>query len=433
MTAEIAIMNKTGVALAADSAVTIGGTKIYNSANKLFTLSKIHPVGIMVYGSAGFMEVPWENIIKSYRKKLNSKHFDTLKEYQEDFLNYIINDERYGLEEIEELVVSKSFSDYIKQILKMVEDDINKARHNQEDISDERVTDWLLNHIKQHTENLRQKSKKLLTFSYDEFNNKFSHTIKEVTEYLIIYDVPEFLEEELYKLAYELIRSDFFSSGSTGVVISGYGEEDIFPGLIEVKVEGFVFRELKYDIIKEQAINHLSGQGVGHASIVPFAQKEMVASFMRGVDPTIEDAFYDIIHELLISYPERLKEDIGVELTEDQVIKMEEMGNELYNKIEQIIGQFQRKKFVSPIIQIVRSLPKEELADMAEALVNLTSFKRRVSRDNETVGGPIDVAVITKGDGFIWIKRKHYFDPNLNYQFLQSYLRGVNNNDDTFE
>lgn len=47
---------------------------------------------------------------------------------------------------------------------------------------------------------------------------------------------------------------------------------------------------------------------------------------------------------------------------------------------------------------------KEELATVAETLVNLTSFKRRVSLDKETVGGPIDVAVISKGDGFIWEK-----------------------------
>ena len=51
MTAEIAIMNKTAIALAADSAVTIGrGKKIFNTVNKLFTLSKYHPVAIMIYG-----------------------------------------------------------------------------------------------------------------------------------------------------------------------------------------------------------------------------------------------------------------------------------------------------------------------------------------------------------------------------------------------
>lgn len=71
-----------------------------------------------------------------------------------------------------------------------------------------------------------------------------------------------------------------------------------------------------------------------------------------------------------------------------------------------------------PIMSVVASLPKEGLAEMAEALVNLTSFKRRVSPEAETVGGPIDVAIISKGDGFVWIKRKHYFASKLNHRYF---------------
>ena len=60
---------------------------------------------------------------------------------------------------------------------------------------------------------------------------------------------------------------------------------------------------------------------------------------------------------------------------------------------------------------------------MAESLVNLTSFKRKISTDAETVGGQIDVAVISKGDGFVWIKRKHYFDIGKNPQFVANYYQ----------
>ena len=60
---------------------------------------------------------------------------------------------------------------------------------------------------------------------------------------------------------------------------------------------------------------------------------------------------------------------------------------------------------------------------MAEALVNLTSVKRKMSLELETVGGPVDVAVISKGDGFVWISRKHYFRPELNPHFIQNYYR----------
>ena len=82
------------------------------------------------------------------------------------------------------------------------------------------------------------------------------------------------------------------------------------------------------------------------------------------------------------------------------------------------------RKFVGPVLDIVGDLPKDELAAMAESLVNLTSFKRRITAEAETVGGPIDVAVISKGDGFVWIKRKHYFQKDLNPAFFANYYRG---------
>jgi len=55
-------------------------------------------------------------------------------------------------------------------------------------------------------------------------------------------------------------------------------------------------------------------------------------------------------------------------------------------------------------------------------LINLTSFKMKFSVGTESVGGPVDVAAITKGDGFIWIKRKHYFEPALNPHFIAKIL-----------
>lgn len=45
MTAEVAILNKGAIALAADSRVTVGASanKTYDTVNKIFTLSKVHP------------------------------------------------------------------------------------------------------------------------------------------------------------------------------------------------------------------------------------------------------------------------------------------------------------------------------------------------------------------------------------------------------
>ena len=78
------------------------------------------------------------------------------------------------------------------------------------------------------------------------------------------------------------------------------------------------------------------------------------------------------------------------------------------------MDQYIREKYIDQLVQTVSYLSKEDLADMAESLVRMTSLKRHITSEEESVGGAVDVAVITKGDGFIWIKRKHYFTAELN-------------------
>jgi hypothetical protein len=92
MTAEVAVLNKSAVALAADSKVTIGAgspEKTYDSVNKIFTLSKIHPVGLMIYGNADFMQYPWETIVKSYRAKKGARSEPTIDRWAGDFIRYV--------------------------------------------------------------------------------------------------------------------------------------------------------------------------------------------------------------------------------------------------------------------------------------------------------------------------------------------------------
>lgn len=58
------------------------------------------------------------------------------------------------------------------------------------------------------------------------------------------------------------------------------------------------------------------------------------------------------------------------------------------------------------------------MAELAETLIALQSLKEKVTRPSETVGGPVDVAVITRSEGLVWVKRKHYFSPDLNPSFF---------------
>ncbi len=76
-----------------------------------------------------------------------------------------------------------------------------------------------------------------------------------------------------------------------------------------------------------------------------------------------------------------------------------------------------KKENYTPILQSIESMPNEEIAEMCESLIRITSLKRKISSDLESVGGPIDVAIISKGDGFIWKKNKNYINTELNPQF----------------
>ena len=96
MTAEVCVMNRLGIALAADSAVTLsssGEKKIYTSVDKLFNLSNFEPVGIMVYGNASYLELMWETVVKEYRRQLGAQRFDSLREHADDFLEFLENEE----------------------------------------------------------------------------------------------------------------------------------------------------------------------------------------------------------------------------------------------------------------------------------------------------------------------------------------------------
>ena len=74
-----------------------------------------------------------------------------------------------------------------------------------------------------------------------------------------------------------------------------------------------------------------------------------------------------------------------------------------------------------PLVNTIEHLGLSDMANVAESLVALTSLINRMSPKEESVGGPVDVAVISKGDGLIWIKRKHYFNPDFNAQFFNNY------------
>ena len=231
------------------------------------------------------------------------------------------------------------------------------------------------------------------------------------------------ISRKLGEIAVYALTKEEFWGGVAGVVIAGYGKRQIFPALEEFLVEGVFDKVLKFRSHRSAAISRENT-----ASIIPFAQSEMVVAFMEGVDPAYQDHINATVRKTLDTYGTTLLELLAPKGSRNrgkyrqQIAKANE---EIASNTAKEMGEFRDMQFAQPVVGIVSELPKSELAAMAESLVNLTSFRRHVTPDAETVGGPIDVAVISRGDGFVWIKRKHYFQAELNPSFLANYHREV--------
>ena len=128
MTAEISILNKNGIVLAADSAVTVnfgqGQAKTYNAVNKLFSLGNNHDIGIMIYGNAEFMEIPWEIIIKEFRNEHRETSFSELKDCANAFINFL-KDDRFRNNDISVKIVYQIIDLLLELLLNMSSKKIN--------------------------------------------------------------------------------------------------------------------------------------------------------------------------------------------------------------------------------------------------------------------------------------------------------------------
>jgi hypothetical protein len=427
MTAEIALLNKKAVAMASDSAVTIRNSnvapKIYTSVNKLFQLSKYHPVGVMIFGSAEFMGFPWEVIIKEYRKKLGNKQFSTIKDYGNNFISFLTNNDLFEIESQNSAVRYRSFS-FLKYFKNNIDEKIKISLKSKECISESDVIKLFRNEIKSTLEKFTKKKFILGFTSHDievilkKYKRSFNETIKKIFDKVPFSNIDR---ARIRKLLAILHTKDIFSDSFSGVVISGFGKKEIFPAIIEYNFDLVVNNKPKYRKRKEDSITHTKT-----AIISPFAQSEMVHLFVGGIDPNYDQYISNYFQQILKRLPEELVKiipeiDKGQEKT--LLDKLQNAYNILYEDIIRETSEYKQTHHVNPVLETVDSLPQIELGEMAEALVSLTSFKRKMSLESETVGGPIDVALITKGDGFVWIKRKHYFSPELNHHFFDNYYK----------
>ena len=415
MSAGICIMNKNAIALAADSAVTIGPhLAIHNSANKLFALSKVAPVGAIIYSNAEVMGIPVEILIKQYKRDLGQKAFDFLEEYVNDFISYLLfhfaeNEARYVNSVCLDFLngLNGDYAQSVSRKLDEVKRELTPAELAAVQQSVISATIEFIDHLP-------------LIPNFDITGyilSNYSGEIKEHISKMFPWIMGNVLDNLTAKVC-TIFNKDFFRSGYVGIAFAGYGEHDIFPKMQHIHLSGIISNSVRYAVREQVVITEDNT-----ATISPLAQTDVMQTFLFGINDGFINALANEIPKQIQNIFQSIDDGQFMEGKKKEVLG--KLSSATPNIINQIVAKAQQE-YLHPITQSVATLPIEELALLAESMINITSLRRKVAIDNNigTVGGPIDVGMITKGDGFIWIKRKHYFDQSYNPQYFYShYMR----------
>lgn len=441
MTVEIAILNKSAVALAADSAVTVGNKRTFNTGDKLFMLSKVHPIGVMIYQNIHLMDVPWETIIKSYRKELADQEFGTIQEYCDHFINYLQENRLLFPQDIQ----TKKYSEKVSNLYIHIRDTAFEQAKKEEELSRskgelngtdeeiklkitqifEKILSQLINNFFERFQNLPVLDC-FKDLTVQDFTEKHRLTLSDlIRNSFEKFEVSSENCEKLINIGVNLfLKTTSLAMGTneySGLVIAGFGKDQIFPAINHYVVEEIFDNRLKFTFIEKRALTHSD-----YADMLAFAQRNFISAFLSGIDPEMRNyvrgelpKVFKKVSERFFSESPELK-SLPREKLEKQ---LESLWQEEVKKYYDEISRYELVQFKIPMGSFISALSKSELAAMAETFVQLTSFKVKITSELESVGGPIDVAVISKGDGFVWVKRKYYFDISYNPHFADNYMK----------
>lgn len=438
MTAEVAVMNRLAVALAADSAVTISRgetSKVFPNENKIFELSSHRPVGLMTYHSTQFFGVPWEIIAKDFRRARPHLSCPDLLGWVQEFKDFVMQS-FCPPDQAQQCFVKKLIKDAFLQVNERFQERqfsvlFPKMNARRKRLQDKDVRAEFHNAIEDVTDN------------YAEFAESDTISEEDARDWLGVYK-REF--DELYReqfgrfplrdeerskiedLAVRVLKSGRPGDFTTGLVFAGFGDTDLFPTLQCIEINGVVAGNLRVVDLEYADIDRADNT----AAVIPFAERDTVDSLLFGRSIDYEKQVVAHFREVLEQTGDALVDSLarGASRKRDFKARVRDAAREAIDRFRAEVSTGIDKAFSEDILDIVRHMPKQEIAAFAESLVSVSSVKRKVTVGPETVGGPIDVAVISRHEGFVWVRRKFYFTPDLNPRYIHRTFRSESGAED---
>jgi hypothetical protein len=414
MTSEVLMLNKDAVVVAADSAVTTGRDphpRYSKAANKIFDLSIHGNVAVTIFAAAEIDRVPWELVLKQFRKHdSKSKQLPKLEDYVAALVTYLERNPSLYPDALRSDLLKKRFFRAANFVLTKI------GGQSPDFIDDsktpaERAAAWAsgvaavaqeLGTLPYHG-SLAQIDHQNILAQSPLLQSELAPEIAASNEYLHA-DVAQLTE-----LAIEsLVKQPTEFNGYTGLVFAGYGADEIFPSYVHIEIYGHIGETLLWKRVNGYAITHDND-----AFILPFAQSSMIDRFTDGFDSTLNRIIYK---ESMDSYKQIISDLVASGIAIPSAVS----DSIIAKRQPEFMKAWIRKNWelnFHPLRRVLNSLSVSEMGHLAESLLVLEELRERVTSPSESVGGPIDVVVVTKAEGLLWIKRKHFFDPQLNSRY----------------
>lgn len=412
MTSEIAVMNQRAVALAADSAVTLidGGTVVVrNDQRKLYNLMEGRAVGVMFFGVADIMGHPWEHLIEHYQKKVRPKQFAHLGDYAASFTGMLDNLNEF-------FPADRQKDDYKRLLASVYRYIFHLAQYLRETGDDEKITDAqiLAEAISRiwHDYQFRDDGtpRPDLACFPQGFAAKVAREHASIIDELVGYGFQPFglgpsSVQQLKEIAVFAVVKDLFLEDVTGLVFAGFGTDDRYPvcvtWLLSAVVGGIVKRgQASVDVIDTEI----------RSKIRMFADSEVTHAFIRGIDFGLERRVYGAMRMMLHSLVDQVVGAFpGAESAQREEVRkrfQSDLVPQYLDAFRGMIGDYQQQAYINPVLRVLEIAARSELAETARELVSLNVFKKRIMAQKQTVGGAIDVAVISRENGFQWFTKQ---------------------------
>ena len=257
MTAEIAILNRAAIALAADSAVTLAADlKVYKTANKIFPLSLDPPIVIMFYGAGSLGSIPWETIVQEYKRTYASSNFATVEEYGAHFVHFLPQMMKHISQRTQSEFVRTEILWELDQLSRFAQTSLGSYVRTHPSTSSENLDyfllqirdsvrarldfltqlgpiDGLTERVAKRQFDLAVRNWELFGTRVDDWNSLLDLWFSQLPELMMqrVGYLREDVRRDIERMTLQSLRTADWSPDSTGVVVAGFGSEQIFPSL----------------------------------------------------------------------------------------------------------------------------------------------------------------------------------------------------------